>query len=130
MHYSLQWKACGSNYDVTSCKSKDSFPEDPIERASYFKSLPNVLSCSATKNIGICNKHFPLNCPRVIKKTDSYLVPTLFLHQYLVLPKQVYLYKQLIHLALLLQPNQDTLLKYVNLRLTRSILSVKFMIIV
>ena len=85
-----------------------SFPEDPIEHGSWIKSLPNVLSCSATKNIGICNKHYPINCPRVIKKTHSYLVPTLFLHQYLVLPKQVYLYKQLIHLVLLLQPNQDT----------------------
>ena len=84
-----------------------SFPEDPIERERWIKSLPNVLSCNVTENIGICNKHFQLDCPRVIKKPDGSLVPTLLNHQYLVLPKQVYLCKQLLHLVLLLQPNQD-----------------------
>ena len=43
---------------------------------SVGKSLPNVLSCNVTKNIGICNKHFPLDCPRVIKKPGGSLVPT------------------------------------------------------
>ena len=53
-------------------------------------------------------KHFLLDCPRVIKKPDGSLVPTLFYNQYLVLPIHVYLCKQLLHLVLPLQPSQDT----------------------
>ena len=42
---------------------------------SWIKSLPNVLTCQVSKNIGICDKHFPPDCPR-IKKPGGSLVPT------------------------------------------------------
>ena len=37
--------------------------------------MPNVLTCQVSKNIGICDKHFPPDCPR-IKKPGGSLVPT------------------------------------------------------
>ena len=69
-------KACRSNYDTTKTMPQMkvttfSFPEDPNERESWIKSLPNILTCQVSKNIGICEKHFPPDCPRVKKRGGS-----------------------------------------------------------
>ena len=46
----------------------------PAERELWIRSLPNVLTCKISKNIGVCEKHFPPDCPR-IKKPGGRLVP-------------------------------------------------------
>ena len=40
----------------------------------WIRSLPNILSCKITKNVSVCEKHFPPDCQR-IKKPGGYLVP-------------------------------------------------------
>ena len=81
-------KACRSNYDGKACRSNYdetkniphekvttySFPEDPTECDLWIRSLPNILSCKITKNVSVCEKHFPPDCQR-IKKPGGYLVP-------------------------------------------------------
>ena len=72
-------KACRSNYDETKNIPHEkvttySFPEDPTERELWIRSLPNILSCKITKNVSVCEKHFPPDCQR-IKKPGGYLVP-------------------------------------------------------
>ena len=47
---------------------------EQTERELWIRSLPNVLSCKITKNIGVCEKHFRPDCPQ-IKKPGGYLVP-------------------------------------------------------
>ena len=72
-------EACHSNYDETKNIPHEkvttySFPEDPTERELWIRSLPNILSCKITKNVSVCEKHFPPDCQR-IKKPGGYLVP-------------------------------------------------------
>ena len=72
-------KACRSNYGENKNIPHEkvttySFPEDPTERELWIRSLPNILSCKITKNVSVCEKHFPPDCQR-IKKPGGYLVP-------------------------------------------------------
>ena len=57
-------KACRSNYDETKNIPHEkvttySFPEDPTKRELWIRSWPNILSCKITKNVSVCEKHFP-----------------------------------------------------------------------
>ena len=72
-------KPCRSNYDETKNIRHEkvttySFPDEPAERELWIRSLPNVLTCKISKNIGVCEKHFPPDCPR-IKEPGGRLVP-------------------------------------------------------
>ena len=58
------------------------FPENPDDRTRWIESLPNQL-LNISKDIHICYKHFPPDCPKNIAP-GSALVPTV-LHRYLVI---------------------------------------------
>ena len=65
-------KACRSNYDETKNILHEkvttySFPDEPAERELWIRSLPNVLTCKISNNIGVGEKHFPPDCPRIEK---------------------------------------------------------------
>ena len=58
---------CTGNYDKTKNRICEKvtvygFPSDK-GGTKTMKTLPNVLTVEVTKNIGICEKHFPPDCP-------------------------------------------------------------------
>ena len=60
---------CTGNYDKTKNRICEKvtvygFPSDKEEQKRWVKSLTNVLAVEVTKNIGICEKHFPPDCPK------------------------------------------------------------------
>ena len=60
-------KACRSNYDKTKQNESEKitfygFPSNLEEQGRWKKSLANILTCNISKTIGICAKHWPLDC--------------------------------------------------------------------
>ena len=59
-------KPCKSNYDSTEEKvTVYSFPKEASEQERWVLSLPNKLICKISKNIGVCAKHWPVDCAKV-----------------------------------------------------------------
>ena len=51
---------CSANYKTSTEKLRMfRFPKDEGEKENWIKSLPNVLTTSDTKNLGICERHWP-----------------------------------------------------------------------
>ena len=76
---------CKTNYDSEKQKNKKakldakirlfSFPSDPAKRTAWVSALPNVLE-KVTKNMGVCEKHWPPNLPTIrVKGHDLPLNP-------------------------------------------------------
>ena len=59
-------KPCKSNYDSTEEKvTVYSFPKEASEQERWVPNLPNKLTCNISKNIGVCAKHWPVDCAKV-----------------------------------------------------------------
>ena len=67
---------CKSNYDSTEEKvCVYGFPNEEAEREKWIKALPNKIS-NITRNIGICVKHWPPDCPtRQVKRFKRPIEP-------------------------------------------------------
>ena len=48
------------------------FPNDEDEKERWIKSLPNIHLTDKTGHIGVCERHWPLNYPRVRVKSGKY----------------------------------------------------------
>ena len=72
-------ESCRTNYKTTKTKPFEGgteyrFPENPDDRKRWIQSLPNQL-LNISKDIHICYKHFPLDCPKN-RAPGGALVPT------------------------------------------------------
>ena len=67
------------NYDKTKETESEKitvygFPSNLEVHGGWKKSLPNILTCNISKTIGICSKHWSLDCLK-IKVRGGLLVP-------------------------------------------------------
>ena len=61
--------SCTTNYKTSTEKSSVfRFPNEEGEKQRWISSLPNILPACDTKNLGVCEKHWPVDYPTISVK--------------------------------------------------------------